>query len=216
MRKILLSLFFPFVSHCVYAETNAAVQADNVIYAEDVNITLGTTTANLIVNVKSQSSVNGCQFDLYLPDGISVLTDADGDYAISTGDIVPSGSFVVDSRVQSNGALRVILYSMANASLTANSGNVATIRLAIDKDMENGDYPIQLRKVEIANTQCKTGKKTDIVEGLLRIDGDPIATDIRGIAADGNNDMYNTQGQRVTELHHGQIGVTKGKKIVNK
>lgn len=200
----------------MYAETNGAVQSDNVVYAEDINITPGTTTANLIVNVKSQASVNGCQFDLCLPEGVTVLTDADGDYAISKGAIVPSGSFVVDSRQQSNGALRVILYSMANASLTANTGNVATIRLAIDKDMEKGDYPIQLRKVEIANAQNKLGKKTDVVESVLRIEGVDIATDIRGIADESNGDMYNTQGQRVTELHRGQIGVTKGKKIVNK
>ncbi len=200
----------------MYAETNDAVQSDNVVYAEDINITPGTTTVNLIVNVKSQASVNGCQFDLCLPEGVTVLTDADGDYAISKGDIVPSGSFVVDSRQQSNGALRVILYSMANASLTANAGNVATIRLAIDKDMEKGDYPIQLRKVEIANTQNKSGKKTDVVESVLRIEGVDIATDIRGIADESNGDMYNTQGQRVTELHRGQIGVTKGKKIVSK
>lgn len=163
-------------------------------------------------------SFSGFQFDLNLPDGLNVKTDADGfaEVMLSTDRTNSRKTDLFDCNFMEDGKLRVLCASSHNALFEGESGEVATILLEADSSFDAQGI-IALRN--IVYTATGEGEKASDVE--LNI-----ANAILSIEMLNNSTIvtvYNMNGsivkrgldaeQCLENLPHG-IYVVDGKKVV--
>lgn len=142
-------------------EDTDITQYDDVLYIENAEGVSGNQlTVSLMMNNVIEAS--GFQCDLYLPEGVTVAMDEDGFYqiALSTARTTTTKTNMFDAALQGDGSIRILCSSSKNYAFSGNEGEVATIVLNLDDDMEEGDYPIILKNIEIANKNNPTGPAT--------------------------------------------------------
>ena len=124
----------------------------NTIYLERVEAAAG-SQVTLSVKMKNTVEVQGYQFDLYLPDGVTVATDEDGFSLIelSTARTTARKTDYFNSTLQADGSIRVLCGSSKGYTFEGTDGEVATITLNIDENMEEGDHPIILKEVNLTD-----------------------------------------------------------------
>lgn len=115
---------------------------DNALYADDVTVYPDGATCFPIL-MKSEESITNIQFDVVLPEGITIknstLTDRKGsDHTITTSSV--------------NGATRFIVTSMGGQVFSDNDGAVINLSLDIDKNLAPGHRGITLRNVTLSTT----------------------------------------------------------------
>lgn len=221
MKKISLLLITLMLAFCAKAENrNASInvdssindtdtdiaQLDNTIYLLKEEVAAG-STLTLSVRMKNNYEVTGYQFDMYLPDGISFATDEEGEplCELSTKRTTHQRTNFFNSKMQSDGALRVLCSSTTCLPFNGNDGEVATIGIKVDSSVADGEYPIILKKVEVTD---KTGfkrvqvsylkstlKVTSAIRGDVNNDGKLSINDVVGIIRilRGENSGLNTE-----------------------
>lgn len=131
---------------------------DNIIYIDKTEGFAGGMT-KLVAKMNNNVEVAGYQFDLYLPERITIAEDEDGISMVylSTERTTSKKTNYFDSSMQPDGALRVLCSTSAKNPQTGNlytfngtSGAVAEIMVNIPDDCPAGDYPIILRTVEMS------------------------------------------------------------------
>lgn len=131
-------------------EDTPEVSTDYAMKAQDVK---GRTSSvvNIPIEMDNAEAVNAFQFDLYLPEGISVVSTMEDDevlYDIAFNKDRSKSSHVLAVEPQANGALRVAAYSTSNASFVGNSGVLVNVAVAIE-DIDEGDYVIAMRNIRM-------------------------------------------------------------------
>ena len=125
------------------------------IYAEPFSMNPG-EEKEIFVNLNNPSAeVTSLQFDLYLPEGISIVSTAEDDELlpeIYTG-TRSSRTHMVESLLQPDGAVRCVVYSGKNASLKGNDGDVVSIKLKASDDLAAGNYQLCLSNQEVVLTE---------------------------------------------------------------
>ena len=127
-------------------------QLDNAIYIEPVEARCG-TQVTLSVKMKNSVAVQTIQFDLYLPDGISVIANDDGELITASKERIRKYQYF-NSSIQSDGALR-LLAQATTTNIAAGDGEICMVTVSVPEDMEEGEYPIlfkEMRIVEKDNT----------------------------------------------------------------
>lgn len=128
---------------------------DNIIYIEKDEAPSG-SKKTFAIKMKNDFDVTGFQCDIYLPEGMSFVQDEDGFYnaALSTERTTAAKTNYFDFELQSDGALRLLCNSTKGYAFSGTDGEVATVEISIDGDLEDGDYPIILKEIELSE---KTG-----------------------------------------------------------
>ena len=140
---------------------------DNVLYIETVEGSAG-GTVKLSVKMKNNVAVQGYQFDLYLPDGVSVATDADG-FALaelSTKRTTNRKTDYFNTSTTANGAFRVLCGSSGGYTFEGEDGEVAVITLEIAKGVDEGEYPVVLKNVKLSDKNSQA-YSTDYMKSTL-------------------------------------------------
>lgn len=146
-----------------------------------------TGRATLLVNMDNSAAICALQFDLVLPDGITIATDAYGDPDISiVGRTTPNRHNVVAS-LQADGAMRIALASIKNQTFTGQTGHILSIALSISPALAPGRYPVRLAKIELT-TPDEVPYRTAATECLLTIPGDTPDPDPLLLKGDMNDD----------------------------
>ena len=158
-------------------------QLENTIYIGNVSAEKG---KDMTLSVKMKNSVvaEGFQFDLELPEGVTVAKDADGfaEAYLSTERTSSRKTNTFDADFEANGALRVMAGSTNGSTISGNDGEVATIKLNVASSVAEGSYPIVLRNISISDSNAKSYdvelvKSTLTVTGVLGdVDGDGYVT----------------------------------------
>lgn len=145
---------------------------DNTIYISDVSVKAG-GQVTLTVNMKNNVQISGFQFDLLLPEGVTVdsSVDAFGDSEISaaiSGTRVNPKKFTFSTSFPEQGNERhlTVLCYATNASVLAGEGEVATITLNVATNATPGDYDLILRNVVVSNTTDTYDNSKDITTKL--------------------------------------------------
>lgn len=183
--------------------------ADNTIYVSNVSVKAG-GQVTLTVNMKNKVQISGFQFDLQLPEGVTVdsSVDAFGDTEVSaaiSGMRVNPKRFTFSTSFpeQGNESHLTVLCYATNASVLAGDGEVATITLNVAGNVSSGDYDLILRNVVVSNTTDTYDNSKDITSKLT-ITGGSSSSRLRGdVNEDGVVDIRD-----VTEL----IDILMGKK----
>ena len=126
---------------------------ENTIYVDPVTAKTG-GEVTLSVKMKNSVQAEGFQFDLELPEGVTVAKDADGfpEAYLSTARTTSRKTNYFDSSFLENGALRVVAGSTNGSAIDGNDGEVVTIKLNVAKNVPAGSYPILIRNIAISDT----------------------------------------------------------------
>ena len=129
--------------------------------ASEVNIHTG-GTAELPISIENRETVlNGYQFKVTLPDGITLAKDSDGDVAYTLGNrYTNKKNMQVNIHENGNGIYQMICFSLTNELITGSEGPVITLTLQASTNTNSGTV---------------TGKISDI--SLSNLDGSSIHTD---------------------------------------
>lgn len=141
----------------------------NTLYLSDLTASPG-STATLSLNMKNAVQTLGYQVDIYLPTGMSFATDEDGFYAtyLSTERTTPAKTNYFDAIVQPDGALRILCSSTKGYAFSGNDGEVATIDINIEDNVEDGIYPIILKNIEMSDMDA-TPYKVPMIRSSIEI-----------------------------------------------
>ena len=145
-------------------------QLANAVYIESSVATAGSQHV-LTVKMKNAASIQiqSFQFDMYLPGGVSLVTDGygkPGGVALSTGRTTASGADYFGCALQGDGALRVLC--TRGSTFSGTDGAVATVTVDVDGNLEPGDYPLVLENIVMADHHVH-GYDTDRVETVLTV-----------------------------------------------
>lgn len=169
------------------------------MFAGNIQMSPG-ETKQLTVSLDNTGDYCSFQFDLILPEGITVPYDEENEMYMA--DIVP-GRFTKTHSLGSNllksNRFRVIVYSIANKSIKGTSGAVVNITLKADDKLAIGDYTLKLENITLADIGENEYYPSDS-ESTVNV----VASGIKSVLMDGSSDkIYDLQGRRVNTVKKG-------------
>ncbi len=143
---------------------------DNVIYISSAEAWAGNIHI-LSVNMKNTAAIRGFQFDLYLPEGVTVAKSSKGKIlgALSAGRLPEEDEHQLTFSEQPDGAIRFLCSSQYDETFTGNDGEIATLQVNIGEEMKDGDYAIDLKNVKLTETDISKYYLTDLVRSKLTV-----------------------------------------------
>lgn len=149
MRKTILSLLLLCVSSFATQAQDANVtQLADVLYIENTSAQPGDQITLSVKINNSTIAVRGFQFDLYLPNGVTVAEDEDGFLLVqlSTERTTTRKMNYFDYAVLPDGALRVLCNSSGAYTFDGTEGEVCTITVDVASNAL-GDLSLQVKNV---------------------------------------------------------------------
>ncbi|MBQ3153270.1 MAG: hypothetical protein IJB77_07415 [Bacteroidaceae bacterium] len=102
------------------------------------------------VNMKNKTGITAFQFDLYLPEGMTIAEE-DGEPMIELDAARKTSSHSVSSSQLADGATRIVAYSSGNKLFANNDGTVVNITINVPSNMELKDYTLTLKEIILAD-----------------------------------------------------------------
>ena len=188
-------------------------QIANVIYIEPREETKGTEVTVPIL-MKNTAAIRGFQFDLYLPEGVTVAKMANNRFMASLSNgRKPEGSVhTLTVSEQQDGAIRFLCGSQYDETFTGTEGEIATIKVVLADDMAEGSYPIVLKNVKLTETNISNYYLTETVQTALNV----VSYTPGDISGDGIIDVSDYIGVANYILGEEQVGIVAAAADVNK
>jgi len=120
----------------------------NTLNLQSLTVNKG-TQAELKISLANENQITGLQFDLYLPQGVSVATNSKGKMLISTTERMDGSYSITGSDMGSY--VRIVGYSADSDPFTGKSGDILTITLDVASTMADGNYNFQLRDIVLSD-----------------------------------------------------------------
>ena len=139
----------------------------------------------LPIGLKNMRQITGIQFDMYLPEGISVARKGNGKMIIETTNRM-EGNYTIISNTIDN-YVRIIGYSTDGDVFSGNEGAILAVTLNIAEDIADGDYTIYLKDIVLSeddNTEYHPAN----VSATLTVKSDMMG-DVDGSGAININDV---------------------------
>ena len=160
---------------CLCLGLMARAEATDVSQYEDVVFPVSTTgnagsTVTVSVEMNNVVNATGFQFDIVLPNGITVATDADDFYLIELSEARTTAKKTdfFSSALQPDGSVRVMCSSTQSYTFSGNEGEVCTIKMNIADNVADGDYPIIFKNIEVSDNNAAAHRVAQ-VEGTLTV-----------------------------------------------
>ena len=169
-------------------------QMDDALYVQPIKVYAG-GVATLKVNMKNSVPAEGFGFDLHLPNGISVMADADGFpmVELSTVRTTKKKTNRFNADFLDDGGVRVMAASTNGSVIEGYDGEVATVKVSIDKDVKPGFYSMELTNVTIVDHNTET-YDVDYVKTTLEVSSSKLG--------DANDDNKVNVGDFTTLAHY--------------
>ena len=144
---------------------------DNVAYVADATITAGTQT-DLSICMKNSAPIRGFQFDLYLPEGVTVAKTEKGRIiaSLSSERLDVDDEHTLITEEQADGAIRFLCSSLYDENFTGNEGEIASLKVNVSEDAVSGEYTVLLKNIILTETDISKYYKTDEIESVLTIE----------------------------------------------
>ena len=155
------TLYVPQGTKAAYQEANYWKEFKEIIeltsFGEPTDNTLLLTgveaykgkQVQLPVALNNQHEITAFQFDLYLPNGVSVAKKSNGKMIIETTERM-EGTYSMSSNTIDN-FVRVTGYSAEGDAFTGNSGDILNITLDISNAVTDGDYTISIKDIVLSD-----------------------------------------------------------------
>lgn len=169
-------LFISFLMLCIgYTGMTRAANTDisgieNVIYISPFSVAQG-AQVNLSIKMKNAAAIRGFQFDLYLPDGVTVVKSSKGRIqgGLAEGRLPDEDEHDLTFSEQNDGAIRFLCSSQYDETFTGNDGEIATLAVTVAANMSIGNYPILLKTIKLTETDISNFYETELVETTITI-----------------------------------------------
>ena len=191
-----------------------AAMAQNELYADEVAIEKGETTANLEIKMRNEVEVTAISFRLDLPEGVTMALNKKGKkYVTIDEDRMEEHVAAIQDAADGNDMISV--YDTKKAPFYENDGTVVTVPLAITDEVAANDVTLTMKvyNISIATPAGVSLDTTEAFDVNLKIGA---GNGINGInAADSKAPIYNVAGQRVSKAQKG-VFIQNGKKVAVK
>ncbi len=166
-------------------------------------------TKEITVNLSSSDAeLSQCQFDITLPEGMSVAS-VNGRPAVYPGSIIRTAdgfSHAVSCALREDGTVRVVCLSGSNDAYNRTEGCLVRMKVIADKDIAAGSADIEISNVEFARTDAsKVWGAGGIASVTIGHETDGISSIADSSAA--LKEIYSADGTRKNRL-------TKGMNII--
>lgn len=182
--------------------------------AQSFSMTINDVEANvsemeLIVNMENgDGQVVAFNFDLYIPEGVSIATDEYGDYLVELSDRSQKHNLVTE--VTEDGAIRFVSYSDKNREYKGTEGAIVIVPIKVDGGV--GIYDFEIKNAHVGYLNVDEDISCEDAKATLNI----LPTSIKPAAAEkGKAECHDLLGRRVNGKQPGLI-IRNGKVIVNK
>lgn len=196
-------------------------QAQVSFYIEDFNFDEGEYEKEVAICMKNEpSNITGVQMDIYMPEGLSILSDEIG-YYIDLGSRTTSRKHNIESAIQSDGAVRVISASSKFYPFTGNDGDIIIMTVVADKNFRSGI--IKLKNCVATGADSEGNNIVQYKPADYSVTVMDYLTGVEETLADvdANAEYYNLQGVKVAKenltqgMYIKKVG-NKSKKVVLK
>ena len=183
-RLITLLMLCICIANFAKAEVTDLTGNSNVIYIKPATAKAG-ETVKVSVNMKNTAAIRGFQFDLYLPDGVTIAVNAKGKtlVALSAGRLGEDDEHSLLVAKQEDGCYRFLCSSMYEETFLGNDGEIATVTLDIPAGTADGVYPIVIKNQKLSESDISKYYETETVETTLTIG----STGVKEVSASGND-----------------------------
>ncbi len=168
MKKILLSMLAVMATFMTAGaqatETDLSTLTD-AVYVEPQEAPAG-SQQTLSVRMKNSIEVQTIQFDLYLPEGLTVVRNEDEELMTASKARINKFNFF-ESSILSDGALR-LLAQATTTNVAVGDGEIATVMVSVPADMTLSDYPITVKNILLV-TKDNVSKAVDEVTTMLTV-----------------------------------------------
>ncbi|MBQ2969442.1 MAG: leucine-rich repeat protein [Bacteroidaceae bacterium] len=165
-----------YANAAVWSEFKEIVEVGNAFVVDDATLRAG-RSALLPVALTNEDEITAFQCDIYLPEGITLLTTNKGKYDITLAE-ERKDDHTVTSSLQNDGAIRVVVASLTSSLFAGNSGDLFYLNLQADEDI-SGELPLSIKNIRISESD---GTRHDLNDASCVINV-PAFT-----PADANND----------------------------
>ncbi len=190
--------------------------AENVIYVENVSGSKN-SQVELSVRMRNASDIRGFQFDLYLPEGVSMANNAKA--SLSSDRLAAGDAHTLMVNEVSDGAVRFLCSSMNDESFAVGDGEIATLTVNIADNVANGEYDVVVKNALMTETDISKSYEADDIKNTLTVLDQ---TGVETVTADDerrDGTIYTVGGQLVgkksttSQLRKG-IYIRNGRKFV--
>lgn len=143
---------------------------DNVIYINKVEAYTG-QQLQLPINMKNTAAIRGFQFDLYLPEGVSVMKNNKGRIlgSLNSERLPEEDEHTLTISEHSDGSIRFLCGSQYDDTFTGYDGEIITLSLQISDNMADGDYPVILRNIKLTETDISKFYEVSYLKSILTV-----------------------------------------------
>lgn len=189
---------------------------DNVIYIEPMEARTG-AEATISLKMKNTAAIRGFQFDLYLPEGMTVVKSSKGRIqgSLTASRLPEEDEHDLTFSEQQDGAIRFLCSSQYDETFTGNDGEIATLLVNVSADMADGDYPILLKTMKLTETDISKFYEYELVETTMTISENTGIAGIEEKRSVGKETFFNLAGQQTVTLGKG-VYVVGGRKVLVK
>lgn len=198
-----------------------AALAWGTAWAEDINtfyfadaILMPGTTANIELRMRNSSTNLTClEAEIQLPEGLSAVTNEDGDPVVS---LYRNRSVVheVLSNVLDNGNIKILISSIDAAAFKGEDGPLLSFGVRADNDAPTGEYQIvTVGESLLVNTEAAAFYSVGVAGNVLITDDPTGINEELSMKNEESDAIYNLAGQRVGKAKKG-IFIKGGKKEV--
>ena len=224
-----------------HGRRKVAQYGDDKLFINDFSIEVG-QQESIMLELDNITEYTAFQCDIFLPEGISIAKD-DADKLLLQMTGCKTASHVFSARYVSNGALRIIVYSMEDEAFNDSEEGVFSLTLEADSTASLGYTSIQVQNIRLVRCSDRvelmvpdTQTRVNIVEpdptGVTLFADDGLQVRAEGrelivhssnstimplICVDGKNQMIRLQpGENRINIEQPGIYVIRGKKFIFK
>lgn len=206
-KKILTAIVFSLASICCMSQTS------DKVYVDDFNIE-PKGQQNITVNMDNQYNVFcAFQFDMYLPEGISVALKESGELDASLNVQRKKANHSLSVERIKNGYYRFVCFSMTNSAFSGQKGPIVDVKVKTDGSLSDSETVTGcIENVILTKTNgqdFKPGKTTFNINVMSETGIDQI----KGIG--GETEVYDLSGNRIYDVKNLKTGfyIINGRKI---
>jgi len=166
-------------------EVTVDASISNYLTMTDVSGLIGARCV-LPISMSNTESIKGIQFDLQLPDGVTVATN-EYDEPMFTLTSRAHSSHAVSANRLDNGDYRVVVSSLSAKTFSGTEGVIMNVTLSVDNNQVAGDYDVKLFSIVLntadnvsimPNDVTATLSLSDVAPGDVNGDGTVNVTDV--------------------------------------
>ena len=155
-------------------EQGAVLTEKDRIYGDNVNVYIG-YTADLQISMTNEKSFTAYQFELVLPDGMTIAKNENDKYIVAKGNRYSDDSHQVSIEDLGDNTFRFICVSLHNGIIDGTEGALLSVSLKASAEMAEGIYDASIRNIIMTTTDEKRFSSKDCpftIETMTLLKGD--------------------------------------------